>query len=85
MNKNSKIFIAGSRGLVGGAIAKALLKNGYTNQIEVPILNWIYVNKMLYVLFLRQKNRNMYFSQRVRLVGYMLMQRTPHNSFTTIS
>lgn len=33
MNKNSKIFIAGSRGLVGGAIAKALLK-GYTNQIE---------------------------------------------------
>lgn len=34
MNKNSKIFIAGSRGLVGGAIAKALLKNGYTNQIE---------------------------------------------------
>lgn len=34
MDKKSKIFIAGSRGLVGGAIARCLLKNGYMNQVE---------------------------------------------------
>lgn len=85
MNKNSKIFIAGSRGLVGGAIAKALLKNGYTNQIERTHTQLDLREQDAVRAFLRQKNRNMYFSQRVRLVGYMLMQRTPHNSFTTIS
>lgn len=33
MNKNSKIYIAGHRGLVGSAIKRELEKNGYTNII----------------------------------------------------
>ena len=31
MEKNSKIFIAGHRGLVGSAIVRALKKNGHEN------------------------------------------------------
>ena len=33
MQKNSKIYIAGHRGLVGSAIVKSLKKKGYTNLI----------------------------------------------------
>ena len=33
MNKNSKIYIAGHRGLVGSAIVKDLVSKGYTNLI----------------------------------------------------
>jgi GDP-L-fucose synthase len=44
MNKNSKIFVAGHRGLVGSAIVRTLKDNGYTNIItvtrnEVDLLN----------------------------------------------
>ncbi|MEK7568561.1 MAG: GDP-L-fucose synthase [Patescibacteria group bacterium] len=33
MNKNSKIFVAGHRGLVGSAIVRVLQKNGFTNLV----------------------------------------------------
>jgi GDP-L-fucose synthase len=33
MNKNSKIYIAGHRGLVGSAIVKNLELKGYTNLV----------------------------------------------------
>ena len=36
LKKNSKIFIAGHRGLVGGAILRKLNKNGYKNIITIP-------------------------------------------------
>lgn len=44
MNKDSKIYIAGHRGLVGSAILKKLLSKGYTNLIyrtheELDLLN----------------------------------------------
>lgn len=31
MNKDAKIYVAGHRGLVGGAVCRALLKKGFTN------------------------------------------------------
>lgn len=34
MNKDSKIFVAGHRGLVGGAITRRLIAGGYTNLIS---------------------------------------------------
>ena len=34
MEKNSKIFVAGHRGLVGSAIVRNLEKKGYTNIIK---------------------------------------------------
>jgi GDP-L-fucose synthase len=35
MELNSKIYVAGHRGMVGSAISRALRKNGFTNIIEV--------------------------------------------------
>ena len=44
MNKNSKIYVAGHRGLVGSAIVKNLESKGYTNIItrthsELDLIN----------------------------------------------
>ena len=35
MNKDSKIFVAGHRGLVGSAIVRTLKKRGYVNIITI--------------------------------------------------
>ena len=45
MNKNSKIFVAGHKGLVGSAIVRKLNELGYTNIItksrsEVDLLDY---------------------------------------------
>ena len=50
MNKDSKIYIAGRRGMVGSAIWRALLSKGYTNLIgktskELDLRNQIQVKK----------------------------------------
>ena len=50
MNKNSKIYIAGHRGLVGSAIVKNLQSKGYINLVyrthkELDLLNQIEVEK----------------------------------------
>ena len=41
MNKNAKIFVAGSNGLVGSAIVRRLRSGGYTNLLtqEIDELN----------------------------------------------
>ena len=44
MNKDSKIYVAGHRGMVGSAIVRALEKQGYTNIItrthkELDLIN----------------------------------------------
>lgn len=49
MNKSNKIFVAGHRGLVGSAIVRALMKQGYTNLLmrkrgELDLTNQAQVN-----------------------------------------
>jgi len=44
MEKNSKIYIAGHRGMVGSAIIRRLQKNGFTNLVtrtskELDLIN----------------------------------------------
>lgn len=41
MNKDSKIFVAGHRGLVGSAILKNLKAKGYMNFVLRSMRNWI--------------------------------------------
>ena len=50
MNKNSKIYVAGHRGLVGSAIWNNLQKRGYTNLIgrthaELDLLDGVAVRE----------------------------------------
>lgn len=52
MDKTSKIFVAGHRGLVGSAIVRALEKDGYTNIVrrtrtELDLLDTVAVNAFL--------------------------------------
>ena len=37
MEKNSKIYVAGHRGMVGSAIVRELQRQGYTNISKPPI------------------------------------------------
>lgn len=50
MNYESKIYVAGHRGLVGGSIVRSLKEKGYTNIItrthkELDLLNQAAVNE----------------------------------------
>ena len=44
LNKDSKIYVAGHKGLVGSAIFRCLKNNGYKNILEVPKLQKIVIN-----------------------------------------
>ena len=41
MKKGDKIFVAGARGMVGSAIARALVSSGYENLLLPRMLIWI--------------------------------------------
>ena len=40
MNKDSKIYVAGNRGLVGSAIVRLLNSEGYVNILSTPSSYW---------------------------------------------
>jgi GDP-L-fucose synthase len=69
MEKNSKIFVAGHKGLVGSAIVKLLKSEGYTNIItatrqEVDLLNQSQVEE-----FFRQESPEYVFDAAARVGG----------------
>jgi GDP-L-fucose synthase len=69
MEKNSKIFVAGHKGLVGSAIVKLLKSEGYTNIItatrqEVDLLNQSQVEE-----FFRQERPEYVFDAAARVGG----------------
>jgi len=69
MEKNSRIFVAGHRGLVGSAIVRTLLENGYTNIVtrtrsEVDLLNQQQVED-----FFKNENIEYVFDAAARVGG----------------
>lgn len=69
MNKNSKIFVAGHRGLVGSAIVRTLKENGYVNiltatRYEVDLVNQHQVEK-----FFAQEKPEYVFDAAARVGG----------------
>lgn len=62
MKKNDKIYIAGHTGLVGSAIYKKLLLEGYKNLITASRKNLDLVNQELVEnFFKKKKTKNCYF------------------------
>ncbi len=55
INKNSKIFLTGDRGLVGSAIYRKLIKNGYKKIIKVKKKNLDLRNQAKVDNFLKKK------------------------------
>ena len=53
---NSKIYVAGHRGLVGSAIVRELKKNGYTNIIISNRKKLDLTNQAEVLKFLKKKN-----------------------------
>ena len=55
LNKNSKIFLAGHNGLVGGAILRKLINNGYKNIITISKKKLDLRNQNKVFNFIKQK------------------------------
>ena len=66
MNKDSKIFIAGHRGLVGSAILKNLTAKGYTNTVIRTHSELDLTDTAAVADFFKEENRNMYFWQQLK-------------------
>lgn len=77
MNKNSKIFIAGANGLVGSAVKRKLMRQGFTNilcpsRAELDLLNqqqvahYFAVNKPEFVFFASGKVGGIYANNTYR-------------------
>ena len=68
---NSKIFIAGHKGLVGGAILRTLKKKGYKNILTVTKKKLDLTNKKKVLLFLKKNKPDFIFLQQQKLVEYI--------------
>ena len=55
INKNSKIFLAGHKGLVGGAIYRKLKESGYKNILIIPKKKLDLRDQKKVFLFLKKK------------------------------
>lgn len=61
MEKNSKIFVAGHRGLVGSAILNNLRNKGYHNFVLRTHAELDLTDQSAVYRFLKKKNLNMFF------------------------
>ena len=61
MDKNSKIYIAGHKGLVGSAITRLLQKEGYKNLILKTRQELDLFNQQAVTNFFKKKSPNMCF------------------------
>lgn len=71
MNKNSKIFIAGHRGLVGSAIVRALQKEGYTNLVLKTHKELDLTNQQAVADFFEQEKPEYVFLSAAKVGGIM--------------
>ena len=78
MDKNSKIYIAGHRGMVGSAIWRLLLSEGYSNLIGISSAELDLRNQQAVVDFFKKKkssvvdiefkSENEYFSKFLLII-----------------
>tara|TARA_B100000795_G_scaffold266212_1_gene249056 strand:+ start:3869 stop:4810 length:942 start_codon:yes stop_codon:yes gene_type:complete len=66
---NSKIYVAGHKGLVGSAIVRELKKKGYTNIITTSKKNLDLTNQSKVVKFLENKNPDFIFIAAAKVGG----------------
>lgn len=77
MNKNSKIFIAGHRGLVGSAIVRALEKVGYNNIVTRTHTELDLLNKSVVHDFFEKEKPEYVFLAAARVGGIMANKTYP--------
>jgi len=69
INSNSKIYVAGHRGLVGNAIVKKLIQKRYKNIIVVDRKNLDLTNQSKVLLFLKKKKPDFIFIAAAKVGG----------------
>jgi GDP-L-fucose synthase len=80
MNSNSSIFVAGHRGLVGGALVRALTENGHTNLLLAP-RSELDLEDEAAVFAYFEKNRPEYVFMSAAKVGGIVANNTYPASF----
>ena len=71
ITKNSKIFIAGHNGLVGGAILRCLKKNGYKNIITADRSKLDLINQQKVLTFLKKNKPKFIFLCAAKVGGIL--------------
>lgn len=61
MDKDSKIYVAGHKGMVGSAIVRELQKQGYSNIVTRTHAELDLTDQMAVKDFLQQRDLNMFF------------------------
>ena len=61
IKKNSKIFVAGHKGLVGSAVVRILKKEGYTNILTATKKKLNLIDQKKTFNFLKKKKTRFYF------------------------
>lgn len=77
MNKNSKIFVAGHRGLVGSAIVRALQSEGYTNLVLKTRTELDLTNQQAVADFFVQEKPEYVFLSAAKVGGIMANKTHP--------
>lgn len=77
MEKNSKIFVAGHRGLVGSAIVRALQKDGYTNLVLKTHAELELTNQQAVANFFAQEKPEYVFLAAAKVGGIMANKTYP--------
>ncbi len=78
MNNNSKIYIAGHRGMVGSAIWRALVKKGYTNLIGRTSAELDLRNQAAVVTFFKEENIEVVIDAAARVGGILANNTYPY-------
>jgi GDP-L-fucose synthase len=80
MDKNSKIFIAGHKGLVGSAISRNLVSKGYSNLLFAPYPPYDLMNQQIVADFL-EKEKPEYVILAAAKVGGIMANNTYRAQF----
>jgi len=82
MNKNSKIYVAGSNGLVGSAIVKNLKSRGYKNLVFTPHSEFDLTNQQVVKDFFEKEKPEFVFLAAAK-VGGIVANNTYRAEFIT--
>ena len=71
MNNDSKILVAGAKGMVGSAIVRHLRKNGYTNIVEATRKQVDFTSQVETQVYMRTVNPDYVFVAAARVGGIL--------------
>ena len=81
INKKSKIYVAGHKGLVGSAIIRKLKQRGYKNLITIDKKKLDLTNQSKVLLFIKKKKPDFIFLAAAKVGGIFPIKNIKLNLF----